>query len=219
VNGYVGLENSNTGAVRFKEIQVLPAAMATSTTRVTAAPTAVAVKGDRTSVAVSVDAGGTPATGKVQISVGGAAVTTVSLVDGKARASIGPFTSTGTTSITARYLGSDIVEPSVGSTTVAVRKATATLTTTVQPRRIVARKTRASVQVGVRARGVTPTGTVTVTFGKRSVSGTLVGGRVLVKLPRFAKAGTVRGTVTYRGDAHTTGVTRTLTLRVVKRKR
>jgi hypothetical protein len=218
VDGYIGLENNASGPVRFKEIQVLPAATATSTTTLSASPAAVTVKTGRAAVSVSVDAGGTPATGQVEISAGGATATTVTLVDGKARATLAPFTGTGTKAITARYLGSDIVEPSTASTTVAVRKAASTLTASVQPRKIVAKRTKATLQVGVRARGITPAGTVTVTVGSTTMTARLVHGRAVFRLPKFAKAGTVRATVTYHGDASTTAVRAAVTIKVVKNK-
>ncbi|GAA1955696.1 hypothetical protein GCM10009798_13670 [Nocardioides panacihumi] len=218
VDGYIGLENSSTGAVRFKSIQMLPAATVASTTTVKAAPAAVVVKNGRPSVTVAVDAGGTPVTGNVEISVGGVKTATVALVDGTAHTTLPAFASTGTKSITARYVGSDIVEPSTASTSVTVRKAASTLTARVLPRRIVAKKTKATVQIVVRAPGITPTGAVTVKLGSKTVTGTLVNGQALIRLPRFAKPGTVRGTVTYRGDALTDGVTTSVVVKVVKRR-
>jgi len=219
VAGYIGLENSNTGATRFKNIQVLPGAVASSTTTVSAAPTSVAVRSDKTTVAVSVAAGGTPATGKVELSAPGLATTIVTLVDGKARAVLGPFATVGSKTVTARYLGSDIVEGSSAATSVVVRKAAATVTASVAPRKIIAKKTRATLQVNVRARGVAPTGIVSVTIAKKTVSAKVVNGRAVIKLPKFAKPGTVRGTVTYRGDSSTAAAAIAVTVKVVKKKR
>jgi hypothetical protein len=101
---------------------------------------------------------------------------------------------------------------------VVVSKAAATVSASVAPRKVVAKKTRATVRVGVLARGLTPTGTVTLKLGKRTVTGTLVNGRAVLKLPRFKKAGTVRGTLTYRGDAWTAGATATLKIKVRKKR-
>jgi hypothetical protein len=193
---------------------------ATSTTSVSVAPAAVKVRQGSTSVSVTVAAAGGTPTGEVELYVDGAKVSTVALASGTATASVGPFDTVGTKSVTARYLGSTTAGPSTSPVaTVVVGKAVAKATVKVQPRRIQAKKTRATVAIAVSAQGYTPTGKVRVKIGKKTYTGTLKSGKVTIRLARFTKAGPVRATVTYLGDALTTPVSTTAKITVSKAKR
>lgn len=175
---------------------------AASTTSVTVAPAAVKVKAGTAAVSVTVAAAGATPTGQVELSVDGTKVSTVTLTNGTASATVGPFDTVGTKSVTARYLGSATTGASTGPVaTVAVEKAASKATVKVRPKKVQARKTKASLVIGVSAPGFTPTGKVTVTVGKKTYTGTLRTGRVTIRLARFAKPGRVRATVTYLGDA------------------
>ncbi len=190
---------------------------ASSTTTVHASPAAVAVKGGAARVSVQVTAAGVTPTGAVEFSVDGTRVATATLVNGAASATVGPFPTTGRRSVTARYLGSDALEASSGSASIVVNKVSAKLTTTVKPRKIVAKKTRATVRIRVQAPGGTPTGKVTVKVGRKTVSGTLRGGVVTIRLPKVAKPGRVKATVAYAGNAFVKPTSTTLRLKVTRR--
>ena len=73
--------------------------------------------------------------------------------------------------------------------------------------------------IAVSAPGVAPTGKVQVKIGKKTYTGTLKGGKVTIRLARFAKAGKVRATVTYLGDAVTTSARTSATITVRKAKK
>ncbi|WP_345528388.1 5'-nucleotidase C-terminal domain-containing protein [Nocardioides endophyticus] len=193
---------------------------ATSTTSVAVAPAALKVRQGSTSVSVTVAAAGGTPSGEVELYVDGARVSTVALVNGTATASVGPFDTVGTKSVTARYLGSATSGPSTSPVaTVVVGKAAAKATVKVQPRKIQAKKTKATVAIAVSAQGYTPTGKVRVKVGKKTYTGTLRSGRVTIKLARFTKAGPVRATVTYLGDALTNPVSTTAKITVSKAKK
>ncbi len=223
-SGFVGLENrSVTDQVDFKNIQIKPGVepdLVDSTTSVRVAPVSVPVRRGTASVSVTVaSASGTP-TGAVELHVGGTRATTVSLVDGRATARVGPFDTAGARSVEARYLGSSTARPSTSpAARLVVAKARPTLTVKVQPRKIVARKTRATMAIAVKAPSVAPTGTVRVRVGKQTYARTLRAGKVTIRLPRFTRAGTVRAVVTYLGDPLTTSGSTTAKITVRKARR
>jgi hypothetical protein len=193
---------------------------ATSTTAVTVAPGGVKVKSGVAAVSVTVAAAGGTPTGEVELSVDGATVATVALVNGTAAAGVGPFDTVGTKSVTARYLGSTTSGPSTSPVaTVVVGKAASKAAVKVQPRRIQVRKTKATVAIAVSAPGFTPTGKVKVKIGKKTYTGTLKSGKVTIRLARFAKPGKVRATVAYLGDALTNPVSTTARFTVAKARR
>jgi hypothetical protein len=212
----VTIVGNNTGTTVELPITVA----ATSTTSVSVATAALKVKQGSTPVAVTVAAAGGTPTGEVEFSVDGTKVSTVALVNGTATASIGPFDTVGTKSVTARYLGSSTSGPSTSPVaTVVVGKAASKATVKVQPRKIQARKTKATLAIAVTAQGFTPTGKVKVKIGKKTYTGTLRSGKVTIKLPRFTKAGAVRASVTYLGDALTNPVSTTARFTVSKAKK
>jgi hypothetical protein len=200
----VTITGDTTGTTVTVPITVTAAPPTTiaSTTTVSVGPSALTVKQGTSTVAVTVaKAAGTPS-GQVELWVGGAKVSTVTLINGRATAKVGPFPSVGSRTVQARYLGDASTDPSTSAVaTVAVVKATPRLAVGVQPAKVVAGKTKAKVVVTVRAAGFTPTGKVTVKIGAKTYAGTLKAGKATITLPKFKKAGTVKATVTYAGDA------------------
>jgi hypothetical protein len=94
-------------------------------------------------------------------------------------------------------------------------KAGARVTVTVKPGRVVARRTRTTVLVTVSGGDATPTGKVTVTVGRKRLTGTLRNGRTTVVLPRL-RAGATAVKVTYAGDRRTFSAARTVRIRAVR---
>ena len=192
-------------------------AIATSTTSVAVSPAAVPVVRGVASVAVTVaSTDGTP-NGDVAVYVDGALRSTVALVDGRVTVPVGPFATVGNRSVEARYLGDATTSPSTSrSATVRVVKAAARLAVKVQPAKIVAGRTQATLAITATAAGLTPSGTVTVKIGAKTYSGTLRNGAVKIKLARFAKPGPVKAVVAYAGDARTAAASTTVKLTVKK---
>jgi hypothetical protein len=194
---------------------------ATSATTVSVAPSSVVVTGGtaRVTVAVSSPDGATP-TGVVELWSGTTRLASTTLVDGTATATVGPFPTVGARPIEARYLGSAITAASTSpAATLTVVKAASRTTAAVRPAKVVATKTRATVTVAVTAPGHVPSGVVAVKVGSRTYTASLRSGRATITLAKFAKAGTVRASVTYRGDARTTPSTTTRAIKVVKAPR
>lgn len=228
-NGFIGLENrSFLDEVDFRAIRIkagvepeVPDPVA-STTSISIKPTTIRAGSGSSVVTVAVTAPeaapGTAVAGEAEIWVAGVRKATVPVVDGRASAKVGPFSTVGTRTVQARYLGSPTVLPSnsaVGK--VVVAKAVASMAVAVQPTKIVARKTRASVVVAVRAPGFAPSGVVRVTVLGTTYAGRLSGGKVTVRLPAFRKPGTFRAVVAYAGDARTLKVSKAVSVRVVRR--
>ncbi|KRB73226.1 hypothetical protein ASE01_20960 [Nocardioides sp. Root190] len=228
-NGFIGLENrSFLDAVDFRTIRIragvepeVPDPVA-STTTMLIKPTTIRAGSGSSVVTVAVTAGETtPETevdGQAEIWVAGVKKATVAVVDGRASAKVGPFSTVGTRTVQARYLGSPTVLPSnstVGK--VVVAKAVSTMAVVVQPSKIVKRKTRPTVVVAVRAAGFAPSGVVRVTVLGKTYAGRLSGGKVTVRLPAFRKPGTFRAVVAYAGDARTMKVSKAVSIRVVRR--
>ena len=93
-------------------------------------------------------------------------------------------------------------------------RAESTIKVKVKPGRVLAGKTRARLDITVASSGATPTGTVRVKVGGRTLQGTLRDGRVVLRLPAFAKAGTVKVKLAYAGDAATLAEKKTVKIRV-----
>lgn len=223
-NGFIGLENrSFLDAVDFRSIQVKPGVEpevpdpVASTTSLAVLPATVrVVTGSATATATVASSG--EVAGDVEFWVAGVKKATVPVVDGRATAKVGPFTTVGTRSVRARYLGSPTTLPSdSGIGKVVVAKAASTMAVVVQPTRIVAGRTRASVVVAVRASGFTPAGVVRVTLLGRTYAARLVSGKAVLRLPVLTKVGTFRAVVAYAGDARTLKVAKFATVRVVRR--
>ncbi|HWJ10718.1 MAG TPA: family 16 glycoside hydrolase [Nocardioides sp.] len=222
--GFIGLENrSFLDQVDFRAIQArvgvepeVPDPVA-STTSLTVLPGTVRVVTGTSTASVAVAATGATPAGDVEFWVGGVLRATVPVVDGKATAKVGPFTTVGTRSVQARYLGDATTLPSEAASKVVVAKATPSLAATVQAARIVARKTWAAVTIRVRATGYTPTGVVRVTVAGRSYAARLASGRAVIRVAPFRKAGTYRGVVAHGGDPRTLKASRYVTFRVARR--
>jgi len=90
--------------------------------------------------------------------------------------------------------------------TAAVAKATAKVAAKLARKKVKHGK-KAKVTVKVTAAGVTPSGRVTVTFGKKKVTKALEGGKVTVASPKLKKRGKVRVKVAYQGSATVTTAT------------
>lgn len=232
LTGFVGLENRGAGHdVSFRDIAIKPGTApdtVASTTTVGASPAALTTGQGPSTVSVQVAASGGTPTGQVELFVDGAKQSTLTLAGGAATGTVGPFATAGTKVVEARYLGDATTAPSTATTNVTVTdapvvtppappaKAAATLSVKVRPAKVVAQRTAARLALKVTAPGVTPTGTVKVKVGAKTYSVALRGGKATLRLARFAKAGTVRLTASYAGDAATTAVTKTVRLVVKK---
>ncbi|MBC7632521.1 5'-nucleotidase C-terminal domain-containing protein [Aeromicrobium sp.] len=193
---------------------------ADSTTSLIVTPATVPVRRGNASVSVTVASTGSTPVGDVKIYVNGTSIATATLVDGSAKVRVGPFSTVGNRTIEARFLGSATTKPSKSQTaTVRVDKAIPKLTVKTQPSRITANRTRATMVIAVAAQGLTPTGKVTVKIGRKTYAGSLTNGKATIKLTRFKKAGTVRASVTYVGDARTKSVSTTARITVKKAAR
>lgn len=100
---------------------------------------------------------------------------------------------------------------------VTVAKAPATITAAkLTPKKVTAKKKAPKLTVGVNS-DAGATGAVTVTLkGKTVGTGTLANGTATIKLKKFKKAGKQSLSVTYAGDANSTGATKTVKVKVVK---
>lgn len=208
----VRLVGNKTGTAVEVPITVTKAGSTTSV----AVPGPLAVRSGRGTVKVTVTAPGVTPTGEVEMYVAGALHSVVPLVAGVATLQVGPLPTVGAHAVEARYLGSSRTQPSAGTGALTARRATPKVTATVQPGKVVAKKTKAKLAVVVSAPGITPTGKVTVRVGTKTYTGAVRGGRATVALPRFAKAGTVRASVTYAGD--TLAAPASTTVRITVRK-
>lgn len=186
---------------------------------------------------------GLPASGVVTLSANGVSLGEFPVLDGVATGTVGPLGSAGSYTVSAVYSGDDlaagasstatltvtaapvvtppvvtppVVTPPVVTPPVAEPDVTAKVRVTVAQKRIVAKRTRATLTVRVTAPGARPTGRVSVTSGGKTVgSGTLrPNGTATVKLRPFAKAGKRKVTVTYSGSPGITGATKVITITV-----
>jgi len=206
VSGFIGLENrSFLDEVDFRDIQLkagIDPDLVDSTTTLTVAPAAVRAGSERATIAVAVSSTGPTPSGAVEVYAAGVRQATLPLVDGRASAQIGPFTAAGATSVEARYLGDAATRPSVSSAVpLVVTRAAAVLAVKVKPKRVVAGRTKARVVVDVSAPGLTPTGTVRLSLGRKVYAATLRDGRAVVALRRLSKARKVTAVLSYLGDA------------------
>jgi hypothetical protein len=179
------------------------------------------VYGRSASIPVVVTSSGATATGTVTVSSGGVVLGSATLSGGAAEVllrakSLAP----GAHTLSVAYAGDGVVSAGTGAATVTVTKAKATIAKpSVAPRKVIVRKTRATVTVKVLATGVTPTGKVTVSGGgvpKQTV--TLRGGKAVVRLPAFKSKGAKRLTVAYLGDRYLLGAATKVTIRVKPRR-
>ena len=115
--------------------------------------------------------------------------------------------------------GDETHEPTDVDVEHAVVKAPVSVRATVSPSKVVAKKTRATARVTVRATGFTvPDGTVQVKSGSKVLgTGTVTAGVATVTLPTFAATGTRNLVLAYSGGSLTVAGTGTLPVRIVSR--
>lgn len=167
--------------------------------------------------AVQVTVTPSAATGNVEVLSGTTLLGTGTLSAGQASVAL-PARSLppGTHTLTVRYAGTATHLASTGSATVTVSKARATLT--VKAPKSVKAGARATVRIAVKApAGVPVTGKVTVKVGGKTVSGTVKNGKLNLKLPKAAKAGKLKITVTYTGSALLNRAVKSVNMVVKKR--
>lgn len=113
------------------------------------------------------------------------------------------------TAIAGENLAAGVSRP----VTITVAKATSSLAVKVVPTKIVAKKTRAKVLVGVAATSK-PTGTVRATYrGKVIATAKVKGGKAVLRLPKLTR-GSKKVVLVYAGDANTKASKSVLRLRV-----
>ena len=117
--------------------------------------------------------------------------------------------STGDTiSLTSQPGGTTVVLP-------VVAKTTPTMTVKRTPKKVVRKRTRATLTIRVSDAALTPTGSVAVRVdGKAFRTKALVGGRAVVRLKRFATAGVHTVKVAYTGDVAHNRTAKTIRIRV-----
>lgn len=185
-------------------------------TPTTVTGTATAVTYGRTG-SVKVTVAPATATGAVEVLSGTTVLGTGTLAGGTASVVL-PAKSLlpGSRGLTLRYLGSETHTASTGTLSVSVLKATPTMSVAVP--KTVKVGTRASLRVSLAAAGAVPvTGKVSIKVGGRTVSGTVKSGKLTIKLPKAAKAGKLKITVTYLGSTLLTKAARSVTITVKKR--
>ncbi len=197
------------------EVEVAKAA---SSTELTVGPAVVVGQG-RTMIATVEGDGFTP-TGDVEFKVDGVTVGTATLDEGEATFSGGPFNAVGTFDVTASYLGDANTEASESDAAeLQVVKAAAALSVTTAPGKVVVDRTRAKVTTAVRAGGNAATGRIEVKVGNKTYKATLANGRATVALKPFPTTGKKQVKITYLGNATTKPAVKTLTIKVVRKKR
>ncbi|MFL6002414.1 MAG: ExeM/NucH family extracellular endonuclease, partial [Nocardioides sp.] len=197
---------------------VIVVSKADSTTQAVVTPTRLEVRGDTATVQASVTATGFTPTGNVEVYVDGTLATTGALTDGSDVLQVGPFATVGQHRVVVTYVGDSTTRTSSSSAqTVTVVKATPTMTVTTSPSPITTRS-KVAMTVALTAPGQVPTGTVTVTWGKKDKAvGNLSGGHVVLPLGQFAPAGDYTFKVSYSGSPTVEDVTATKTITVLKK--
>lgn len=111
-----------------------------------------------------------------------------------------------------------IADPSDTQVGAPIVKASSRVIAKASPKKVVAKKTRATVRVTVTAGGENASGKVTVRVAGKSYDATLKNGKAAVKLVKFPKPGTRTATVRYLGDDFTMKSSDKVTIKVVKKK-
>ncbi|MDR7251304.1 type 1 glutamine amidotransferase [Nocardioides sp. BE266] len=158
------------------------------------------------------------ATGKVELADGTQVLASGTLASGQARLELAAKgLLPGTHQLTLRYLGDSAHKASSAQVQVVVEKVVPRMTVKVPD--TVKKGKKAAVKVSLTAPdGVPVTGKVSVAVkGGGTVTGTLVNGKVVVKLPKATK-GKLRLTVTYLGSDLAEKVVDTATVKVTKKK-
>ncbi|MDO9456450.1 LamG-like jellyroll fold domain-containing protein [Nocardioides sp.] len=156
------------------------------------------------------------ATGEVTVLLGTRTIAGGTLTDGQSRivlpvGSVPP----GAQVLTLRYAGDDDHAASTTTVPVTVAKAAPTLKVTAPKQ--VRKGQRPTVRVQLTAPGGVPvTGRVSVKVGGVTLTGTVRNGAVALQLPRAAKVGSLKVTVTYLGSTLARTATKTVTVRVTR---
>jgi 5'-nucleotidase len=160
------------------------------------------------------------ATGTVTLTKGSTRLGSAQLVKGRAVVKVaGTALKPGTHTLTATYAGDGTYAGARTNVRVSVAKARSSVTAKVTTRKVVVKRTKASVAVTVRASGVTVTsGTVGVYQGSKRVgTATVRHGKATVRLSPLKKTGTQRLTVKYAGNTLVSGSSTTVTVKVARR--
>lgn len=190
----------------------------TRTTATMSVATSTSVKvaaGSRTAVVRIRTASGYPATGTVRLKVGSRVVESKKLSawhGGVATFTVPAATARGSRTVTAEYLGDTSVSAATAKVVVTSSRARPSVKVSVHGRTQKIGRTPGYAVVRVHASGVTTraTGTVKIKVGKRTTKVKLTSrsrGTVVVRLPKQTRAGKLKVTVTYSGDAAHTGRT------------
>jgi predicted extracellular nuclease len=178
-----------------------------------AAPIAYGSKG---SVAIQVLP--STATGTVTVTEGSDQLGSATLAAGRATVDLAARSlPIGRHELTLSYSGDAWHEPSTGTVSVTVTKASPVLSAQVTPERVVAKDTKAQIVVTVSAEGITPSGSVLVAVDGSTYWASLVNGRAVVELKKFKQPGTYDAAVSYFGDSTTTADTTMISVVVVGR--
>jgi len=193
----------------------LPEAPGTSSVVATVDDT---VYGTAPKVAVTVTAD-PEATGRVEVREGTRLLGTGTLAGGAVDVRLGRFAlKPGDHTLTVDYLGNDTTDPASTQVELTVAKVAPTLTSKVAPAKVIVKKTKARVTVTVTSPVVTPSGEVTVSRGAVELAtGSLVNGRVTLRLPVFATVGAKTVQVDYAGNDLVAAAHAATTIRVVRR--
>ncbi|MFC6233846.1 M14 family metallopeptidase [Leucobacter soli] len=176
--------------------------------------------GQANSVTVTVKGDGANATGKVKVTLGGKAVKTATLSNGKVKVALPAKKSVGKYTLTASYLGSDEVKPNSKSTSLRIHKANTKVTAKLSKSKI-STKQNGKVTVKVTLPGaskVYATGKVTVKVGNKTVKNVNLSaskkGKLTVTLPKLKK-GTHKVSVQIKSTSNQKkGTSKKVTLRV-----
>lgn len=158
--------------------------------------------------AISATVDGEPATGKVSVAVDGGTAVDVTLSDGFAFYSVPGTTAVGSHRVTATLPGTSTVSADSASTTLTVTKATTTTSFALSPAKVkVGKATKAKVKVAITgASGVTPSGSVVIKSGARTVgTGIVTKGAATITIAKQAKKGTYPLKATFTGSSNYAG--------------
>ncbi|RYB92002.1 ExeM/NucH family extracellular endonuclease [Nocardioides oleivorans] len=168
---------------------------------------------------ISVKVAPADATGTVVASLGRDRVGSTSLVSGQGTIALAAKSlPVGRHTLTLAYSGDATHKPATSTVTLRVKKAKASISTKVRPKKIKATKVRATIAVTIDARGFTPTGKVTVKVAGETYRATVRKGKAVVRLDRFKKPGKYTAKVAYSGDATTTSASKRITIKVKPRR-
>ncbi|KQX74959.1 ExeM/NucH family extracellular endonuclease [Aeromicrobium sp. Root472D3] len=206
-----GGDATHAGSRTTIEVQVLKA---TSGLTASAGP---ATYGTSSTLTVT---GAPGATGLVYVEAGGEVVGLGTLLGGSATVRLSSTLPVGTVALRVFYAGDGSYDPTSTTTSVTVAKAaTTTRKVSVSPTKIVRQRTKAFVELRVRADGFTVDGgTVTVRASGKTSTGTVRDGKVRVRLGTFTTSGARKKvTATFSGNGVAKGSSTSFTVKVRRR--